>query len=136
MAGPAAQASTPRSALGLRGGPREAVGAASTSHSPTWASCAPARVQPPGPESRLRARGCAAGAAGVCPLTGARWIQCWLRHPLPPCSGLGRGAGCIFLAGCSSSGWVPDGASSYPIWAGDQASFPAPQDPGGAQGRV
>lgn len=41
MAGPAAQASTPRSTLGLHGSPEEAVGAASTSHSPTWASRAP-----------------------------------------------------------------------------------------------
>lgn len=42
----------------------------------------------------------------MCPLTDVWWIQCW-QHPLPPVQRLGRGAGCIFLAGCSSSGWVP-----------------------------
>ena len=44
--------------------------------------------------------------------------------------------GASSLPDASSSGWVPDGASSYPIWAVDQASFPVPQDPGGAHGRA
>lgn len=61
-----------------------------------WVPPAPATAQPGLPVlphvSSLPGQRAGCGHADVlqvlraCPLTSVRWIQCWLRHPLPPCS--------------------------------------------------